>query len=97
MRNFGSLSFQTHPSTAMTTYSDLANTLPYNANSRSPLLPKILEATDHPLHPSINPGRTFVALVRATETAMEEMKRYEDGMGVPLGGREELSALGNFD
>jgi hypothetical protein len=25
---------------------------------------------------------------------MEEMKRHEDGMGVPLGGREELSAQG---
>jgi hypothetical protein len=78
----------------MTTYGDLANTPPCNASTRSGLLPRIFQAIDHPLHPAVNPGRTFVALIRATETAMEEMKRHEDGMGVPLGGREELSAQG---
>ncbi|KAH6911645.1 hypothetical protein BKA70DRAFT_1423406 [Coprinopsis sp. MPI-PUGE-AT-0042] len=80
--------------TTMNSYQDLVDTPACHAGSRSLLLPRIFEAPKHPLHPAINPGRTFVALIRATETAMEEMKRYEDGMSVPLGQGQELASQG---
>ncbi|KAH6891701.1 hypothetical protein BKA70DRAFT_1233919 [Coprinopsis sp. MPI-PUGE-AT-0042] len=78
----------------MDLYDDLVDTPACHVPSRSLLLPRILEAPKHPLHPSVNPGHTFVALIRATETAMEEMKRYEDGMSIPLGQRDELASQG---
>ncbi|KAH6896340.1 hypothetical protein BKA70DRAFT_1231582 [Coprinopsis sp. MPI-PUGE-AT-0042] len=73
---------------------DLVDTPACRSSFRSRMLPQILKATKHPLHPSINPGRTFIALIRGTETYLEEMKRYEDGMGVPLGLRPELGSQG---
>ncbi|KAH6874669.1 hypothetical protein BKA70DRAFT_1449335 [Coprinopsis sp. MPI-PUGE-AT-0042] len=75
-------------------FHDLRDTSACHASSRSRMLPRILEASAHPLHPSINPGRTFVVLIRGTEAAMEEMKRYEDGMSVPLGLKPELDSQG---
>ncbi|KAH6886516.1 hypothetical protein BKA70DRAFT_1444399 [Coprinopsis sp. MPI-PUGE-AT-0042] len=75
-------------------FEGLVDTPACNSALRNPLLPKVFEARNHPLHPSVNPGRTFVALIRASEPAMDEMRRYEEGLSVPLGRKAELDGKG---
>jgi hypothetical protein len=78
----------------MPVYPDLVSLQLHALKQRHPRKPAIYQAFDHPLHPTINPGRTFVVLMQTTMQSMEDLRNLEDHLLVPNGQKENLDEQG---
>ena len=57
------------------------------------LLP-IWEAFNHPLHPTSNPGRTFLIKLKPTTASMSALADFEARLEVPKGRKQDLDQQG---
>lgn len=59
------------------------------------LLP-IREAFNHPLHPTSNPGRTFLIKLKPTTASMSALADFEARLEVPKGRKQDLDQQGTY-
>ncbi|KAH6905100.1 hypothetical protein BKA70DRAFT_1431186 [Coprinopsis sp. MPI-PUGE-AT-0042] len=78
----------------MPVYPDLINLHLHGVNQRHPRKPAIYQALHHPLHPDVNPGRTFVVLLQVSMQTMEDLRNFEERLPVPRGQKEDLDKEG---
>ncbi|KAJ2922527.1 hypothetical protein H1R20_g14570, partial [Candolleomyces eurysporus] len=66
----------------------------HSKTHRDHQLPPIWEAFNHPLHPTSNPGRTFMIKLKPTMASMSALADFETKLEVPKGRKQDLDRQG---